>query len=60
MKVKVLEFHRYKCGIIKVHEFKKHKGTYIKNPKFDLHEMLVNQAHIMHPLIYKKYYYIEK
>jgi hypothetical protein len=60
MKVRVLEFNRYKCGIIKVHEYRKHKGKYILNPKFSFHEYMLDKPTIMFPVIYKKYYKIEK
>ena len=59
MKVKILEYHRYKNGIVKVQEYSKNKGKYKLNPKFAFHKMLISNV-LEYPIIYKKIYEIEK
>jgi hypothetical protein len=62
MKIKVFEYHRYKAGVIKIHEYTKHKGKYKLNPNYAMHKMLVTNTLIypIYPIIYQKEYEVEK
>lgn len=59
MKVKVLEYHRYKNGIVKVHEYNKRKGKLKLNPNYEFHKMLISNS-FQFPVVYQKTYEIEK
>ena len=56
MKIKILEYHRYKAGIIKVQSHNRCKGKWKVNKDYELHKMLINQTPIMCPIIFKKEY----
>lgn len=58
MKIKILEYERYKAGIIKIQSHNKCKGKWKVNPKFKLHKMLIDQP-ATHPVLFKKEYYKE-
>lgn len=58
MKVKILEYQRYKGPKVKVQSHSRCKGKWKENPKYEMHKMLINQV-IMFPITYKKEYEIE-
>lgn len=56
MKIKILEYHRYKAGIIRVQSHNRKCGKWKKNKNFEMHKMLVEQPPLACPIIYKKEY----
>lgn len=55
MRVKILEYERYKGGVIKVQSHNRCKGKWKENPNFELHKMLIEQ-NASHPILWKKQY----
>jgi len=55
MKIKILEYKRYKCGEIKVQSHKKCRSGWKINPDFELHKMLINQDSTPPILWHKEY-----
>lgn len=58
MKIKILEYQRYKSGIIKVKSHKKVKGKWKENKNFKMHKKLIELSE-MCPIIFKKEYEVE-
>jgi hypothetical protein len=59
MKIKILEYHRYKNGIVKVQSHSKNKGKWKINHKFEFHKMLISNV-VQYPIIYQKEYSVER
>jgi hypothetical protein len=59
MKIKVLEYHRYKNGIVRVKSHSLKKGKWVINPRFDFHKFLVTIVW-EYPILTKKFYEVEK
>ena len=54
MKIKVLEYQRYKGSKVRVKSHKKGKdGIWRKNPKYEFHKLQKDRV-IQYPLVYKK------
>jgi hypothetical protein len=56
MKIKILEYERYKCGKIRVKSHIQRKGKWKVNKKYDFHKMLISQPPIAYPILWKKEY----
>ena len=59
MKIKILEYHKYSNGIVKVQSHKLHNGKYKVNPNYELHKMIISNSQKF-PIIYKKEYEVER
>lgn len=58
MKVKILEYQRYKGPKVKVQSHSRCNGKWKVNPKYEFHKALVKVV-LMFPIVYQKEYEVE-